>query len=442
MSTLIHPVSNESVLIETLATGDEVVNGDVVDSNSARISQALAKWGLPVQRHQALPDHESLLLEGIRAISERADVCIASGGLGPTEDDLTADIVAKLLGVEVLIDELAVERMKERFAKSGYRFSENNRRSARYPAGAEVRQNEVGTAPAFTIRIGRCQFFFLPGVPSEFDFFVKDFVLPWIQASWPEGSTVTVQLKTLHWGESHLAEAFQDYSRLFPKVRLGYRAHAPEVWLKLTASGASRDAALRSLEPAIDEALRRVGDTVFGRDEEELNQVVHRLLTERKVTLSTAESCTGGLTAQQITLLPGSSAYFLGGVVSYSNDLKEKLLGVPAETLEKYGAVSPQVAKAMALGALERLGSDLAVSITGVAGPSGGTPEKPVGLVQLAIAGTLGKNGKRVKPWVHSVECRFRGGRERIQRASAWTALDLIRRVLQDVEIPKQLGIR
>jgi nicotinamide-nucleotide amidase len=416
-----------SFVIETLATGDEVVNGDVVDSNSAHVSQLLARMGWPVERHQALPDDRELLNQGIRAISQRADLCICSGGLGPTEDDLTADIVGEVLGVPVEINDLAVKRMKERFAQMGYRFSENNLRSARVPRGAEAFQNEVGTAPAFSVRMGKCQFFFLPGVPTEFRFFIREVVIPWVERQWPEGHSATVQLKTLGWGESHLAEKFADYPEIFPKVKVGYRAHAPEVWLKLTATAVSRKAALESLQPSIDEALHRIGDSVFGRDDDELAELVHRLLIERKIQFAAAESCTGGLVSHLLTAIPGSSAYFQGGAVTYSNELKERLLGVPSELLKAHGAVSREVAIAMARGALDRLGATLAVSITGIAGPTGGTPEKPVGLVHLALASSAG--------WVHATERRFRGSRERVQRAAAFTALDLVRRHLSGLKL-------
>jgi nicotinamide-nucleotide amidase len=411
-------------VIETLATGDEVVNGDVVDSNSAHVCRLLMRLGLPTTRHQALPDDRALLLDGLRAIGERADLCVASGGLGPTEDDLTADIVGELLGVPVDIDETAVARMKERFARLGYRFSENNRRSARVPHGADVMQNEVGTAPAFSVRIGRCQFFFLPGVPQEFRFFVDAFVLPWAEKRWPVGNTAFAQLKTLGWGESHLAEKFQDFPSRFPAVKLGYRAHSPEVWLKLTATADSREEARRVLGPAIDEAMCRVGDSVFGRDDEELPELTHRKLLASGRKLVLAESCTGGLLAHLLTANPGSSEYFVGGAVTYSNALKESVLGVPADLLASKGAVSAEVARAMAEGALAHLGGDLAVAITGIAGPGGGTAEKPVGLVYLALArrDTVGGITTQV------AEQRYRDSRERVQKAAAWSALDLLRK--------------
>ncbi len=412
-------------VIETLATGDEVVNGDVVDSNSAFVSARLARLGLPLTRHGALPDDERLLAEGIREISGRADLCICSGGLGPTDDDLTADVVGRLLGVHVDIDEEAIRRMKLRFAEMNYKYTENNRRSARVPRGARAFQNDVGTAPAFAVKIGRCEFFFLPGVPREFRFFVEAQVLPWAESMWPEGMSATIQLKTLGWGESHLALQFEDFHSLFPAVKVGYRAHSPEVWVKFTAEAETRELALAALAPVVLEARNRIGSTIFGQDEDELPAMVHEKLIASGLQLVTAESCTGGMISQLLTGNAGSSAYFRGGVVAYSNDLKRSLLGVSEEVLSEQGAVSREVAEAMCRGALGQLGSDLALSVTGVAGPDGGTTDKPVGLVYLGIAW---REQNTILSQV--IERRFRGDRERVQKAAAYTALEMVRRRL------------
>ena len=415
-------------VIETLATGDEVVSGDVVDSNSAFIASLLTRHGLPLTRHGALPDDGELLAQGILEISERADLCICSGGLGPTEDDLTADIVGKVIGAPVDIDEEAIRRMKARFLEMNYRFTENNLRSARVPRGARAFQNDAGTAPAFAVKIGRCEFFFLPGVPREFRFFAKNHVLPWAEARWPNGVAATVQLKTLGWVESHLAEKFEDFAHEFPTVKVGYRAHTPEIWIKFTAEAATRALALESLGPALAEARIRIGGTVFGQDDDELPTMVHRELLASRKTLSTAESCTGGWVAHLLTSLPGSSAYFRGGVIAYSNELKQALLGVTDATLREHGAVSRETAKALCEGALAKLGSDLAISITGIAGPDGGTPDKPVGLVFLGLAW---KDAGGIQCQV--LERRFRGDRERVQKAATFTALEMIRRRLAGV---------
>ena len=411
--------------IETLATGDEVVNGDVIDSNSAYVSASLSRRGYLIAKHTALPDDKDALEEGIREISERADLCICSGGLGPTEDDLTSEIVAKVLGVSVQVDEEALRRMKERFLKFGYRFSANNEKSSRIPKGCMVLQNDVGSAPGFSVKIRKCQFFFLPGVPREFYFFVDQAVLKWVETSFPSGFGAVVQLKTLGYGESHLAEKFEDYPRLFHKIKVGYRIHSPEVWIKLTAEGGPRQECLKTLQPAIDEAKRRLGNSIFGSDQDELDEIVHKLLLEKGLALSTAESCTGGRISQMLTAHPGSSAYFMGGAVVYSNELKQKLLGVESLTLSQFGAVSSETALAMAQGARKNFGTDLAIAVTGIAGPTGGTPDKPVGLVYLSLASPSGDQVLRK---------RFRGARLQVQKAAAYTALEMVRRQIMCLE--------
>ena len=237
--------------------------------------------------------------------------------------------------------------------------------------------------------------------------------------------SATIQLKTLGWGESHLALQFDDFQRLFPAIKVGYRAHSPEVWVKFTAEAETRELALAELAPVVLEARNRIGDTIFGQDDDELPRMVHQKLIASRLQLATAESCTGGLISQLLTANAGSSAYFRGGVVAYSNDLKRSLLGLSEEILKEQGAVSRGAADAMCRGALEHLGSDLALSVTGVAGPDGGTPDKPVGLVYLGIAW---KERNTVQSQV--IERKFRGDRERVQKAAAYTALEMLRRRL------------
>lgn len=413
-------------VIETLATGDEVVAGDVLDSNGAFLARQLTARGLLVSRHTALPDDAPALAAGMREIAERADLCITCGGLGPTEDDLTVEVVAGLLQVPVQHDEMALARMQQRFARAGYRFSSNNARSARVPAGSTVHQNEVGTAPAFSVMIERCRFFFLPGVPKEFRDFVARVVLPWVDQRWPDGFGAVRQLKTLGWGESHLAERFEDYPTLFPQVKVGYRAHSPEVWLKLSVTAADRATALATIEPALTEARRRLGPTVFGLDDETLEGIVHVQLVANSHRLALAESCTGGLATTLLAAQPGASHYLRGTVIAYADEGKRDLLGVAPPLLATHGAVSREVAVAMVMSVRERFAADLALAITGVAGPSGGSDAKPVGTVYLALA-TPGGAGA---PQLQCVRRHFRGDRERVQRAAALTALEMLRRWL------------
>ncbi|MGK5089656.1 CinA family nicotinamide mononucleotide deamidase-related protein [Bdellovibrionota bacterium FG-2] len=413
-------------IIEILATGDEVVSGDVTDTNASFIAKRLSALGYQVTRHQAVPDDQKLITETLTEISRRSDICICSGGLGPTEDDLTTGIVSKLAGINTVLNEEAVARMRARASSRGVVFSESSTRSAWVPEQSEVYQNEVGAAPAFLLKIGRCIFFFLPGVPVEFHFFVEKYLLPWMTEHCPEGTSATQQLKTLGLPEASLAERFSDYSTLFPHLKVGYRAHGPEVWFKLSATGSSRQAAIDSMTPALNEARARLDDVLWGSGDEELALVVHELLLTSGLKLVTAESCSGGKIAHALTSYAGSSEYFLGGVVCYSNELKIALLGVSPTLLETHGAINAQCAQAMAEGALKNLGGDLAVSVTGLAGPTGETPGHPIGQVFVGLASI----GQTVV-----VERRFTGNRQRVQNAATLTALEIVRRHLTSQKV-------
>ncbi len=418
------------MIVETLATGDEVVQGDVVDSNSAYLSRKLAHEGALISRHTTLPDEREALKKGILEIASRADFCVASGGLGPTEDDLTVEVVSSLLGVSVVEDQSALERLKLRYDRMGLRLAPNNVKTVTVPVGAEVFQNEVGTAPAFSVKLGKCEFFFLPGVPKEFYFFVETRVLPRfkeITRSQNFPVSFVRQLKTLGIPESHVAEKFLDYPQAYPQVKVGYRVHGSEVWLKLTAQGESREAALGLLEPAFEEARSRLGDVIFGKDDEELPTIIHQLFAGSGKKFAVAESCTGGILSSWVTAQSGSSEYFEGGAVVYSESLKKRILGVPSDLIYQFGVVSGECAEAMALGALERFEVDYALAITGIAGPSGGTEAHPVGTVYLALA-------DRAENEVWVLQRKFRGDRERVQRASALTALEMLRRRILGVE--------
>ena len=413
--------------IEILSTGNEVVSGDIVDSNSARISRRLMLLGLATQRHQAVGDDRIQLRHILTEISARADVCICSGGLGPTEDDLTAEVVSQVLGVDLVLDEEASRRMRARFAEFNAHFPENNLKSARLPRGARVLQNEVGTAPAFVSRMGSCEFWFLPGVPSEFDFFVETQIIPAVRERIVQTEAERVQVrqfKTLGWGESALSEKFHDFEALFPKIEIGYRAHLPEVWLKLTARGASLAEAQEQLVLPSQEVRHRLGTAIFGEQEQELGPLVHDLFIQRGLSLAVAESCTGGLLSSWLTAMPGSSRYFLGGAITYSNALKVQMLGVLPKTLEQFGAVSEPVAREMATGICQISQADWGISITGVAGPSGGSAEKPVGLVYCGMM-----NSRTGQVWVD--EWRLRGERERVQSNAAALSLHLLRQRIE-----------
>ncbi len=414
------------VRIETLATGDEVVSGDVLDGNAAYLARHLRDAGYSVARQGAVPDDLKSIADALLEISARARLCVVSGGLGPTEDDLTAEAAARAAGLPLETHDPSLALLKERFARLGLRFTENNARSARMPKGCEVHVNPVGSAPGFALTIGGCRFFFLPGVPREYEALANAAVLPWVGENLrlAAGEAVALaELQTFGWPESHLAERFAGFEARFPAVRLGYRLKAPEVILKLTARGRDSAEARRSLEAPLEEARRMLGPTVVEPGSEGIPGAVHRLMTERRLTLSLAESCTGGRVARLLTSYAGSSAYFMGGVVAYADAVKRRLLGVPDGLFVAGGpgAVSAECAEAMAAGALERFGTDLAVSVTGIAGPGGATEGKPVGLVHFCLAERA--SGVRI-----ALRRNFRGDRERVQATSAFVALEMVRR--------------
>lgn len=412
--------------IETLATGDEIVSGDVIDTNGAYFSQKITAFGQLVSRHGAVPDDAAAISAVLLEISSRADLCVCSGGLGPTEDDLTADVVAGLLGRPVEFHAESLERSRARFEKLGLRFSENNRRSTRVPQGSLVLLNEVGTAPGFSMQLGRCRFYFLPGVPAEYRFFVDQHILPWVEASHTGLRSAVMQFKTLGFAESHLSEKFLDFAELFPDIKVGYRARSPEVWLKLTAEAQTRELALQKLQAPIAEMDRRIGPWIYSRDQREIAEVVQALLQKNAETVATAESCTGGRIGQMLTANSGASEIYLGGTIPYSNAMKEKLLHVSSDTLSQFGAVSAACAREMAEQTLHTFKSTFALATTGIAGPTGATAEKPVGLVYLALAHR--QPGGAVQTQV--LERTFRGDRARVQKASAYTALEMLRRHL------------
>jgi nicotinamide-nucleotide amidase len=419
--------------IEIISTGDEVVNGDVLDTNGAKAAKLLSALGFHVARFSGAPDSETELTALYTEVSARADLCIACGGLGPTTDDLTTDIVSKAFNLPLEINAEAEHLMRERIQKAGLRFAESNLRSARIPQGAEVYQNQTGSAPGYAVRLGKCLFFFLPGPPREYLPMLSEHVLPRIERNFSLSTrSVIRQFKTLGWSESLLADELKDFETLYP-VRMGYRAHSPEVWVKINCEGTSFENALEASHPAVTELQRRLGHSIFAEGEETLPARVHNLLLSRAqsqdpVQLAFAESCTGGALARMVTQMPGSSVYFAGGVVSYANSLKQELLEVSPDLLSLHGAVSLEVASVMGTGAARiaslesKTGNVLGVGITGVAGPTGGSDAKPVGLVYIALANASGV--------IQVLKRNFRGERGRIQNAACLTALEMIRRHL------------
>ncbi|MBN2705362.1 MAG: CinA family nicotinamide mononucleotide deamidase-related protein, partial [Deltaproteobacteria bacterium] len=324
------------------------------------------------------------------------EIMIVTGGLGPTLDDLSRDAAARVLGVELYNDPASLEKIEEFFRRRQRLMPANNTRQAQFPAGSRIIANPYGSAPGFSLTIGRGRFYFLPGVPGEMKKMFQASIVPELEGLRPEAQRRVRTLTTYGLGESALEEKLGEagFSADFPEIRLGYRAAFPEVQVKLYLP-AARPEVLTDLEK---QALRRLQE-ILGRklvSAQGLNlaQTVAAALSERRLTLALAESCTGGLLANQLTNIPGSSAYFLLGAVTYANAAKERVLGVKPALLERYGAVHEKTATAMAEGAQRVAGADYGLATTGIAGPDGGSPDKPVGTVCIGLAGPRGSSAR------------------------------------------------
>jgi len=366
------------------------------------------------------------MIDAFKRAASRSQIALVSGGLGPTRDDLTTDALAEAFGLELILDEASLEGIRSLFHAHGREMTENNVSQARFPEGADILPNPLGTAPGFSIAQGSTRFFCLPGVPNEMTRMMDEQVLPRIEAMRGEGLAVRARLlRTFGMGESTLDDELKDIAAS-GDVSLGFRTSFPDNYLRPLARAASAEQAEAALDRVCDAIRQRLGPLVYGEDQQTLDAVVGQMLAERGMTIAAAESCTGGLIATRITDNPGSSAYFAGGVVAYSNAAKSALLGVPAATLEEHGAVSDLVVRAMAEGVRERFNVDIGIATTGISGPDGGTDSKPVGLVHIALA-------REAATYAESFV--FRMDRARHRLLTSQIALDWVRRTLLGVEL-------
>jgi nicotinamide-nucleotide amidase len=401
-----------------LSIGTELTRGELINSNAAWLASELTSLGFEVVEHAVVDDHVERILEALNRLSGHVRVVVSTGGLGPTSDDLTARAVAATLGVGLMRDEVSLEAIRRRFEKAGRTMSPSNEKQADFPEGAEVLPNPAGTAPGFSVRLGDCTLFFLPGVPREMEIMFEQQVAPRIRALAPDDSYQT-RLRTFGLPESVVGERLAGVEPAYPGITLGYRAHFPEIEVKVLARADSRAAARHLCEEATREVKSRLGSSNYGEGDDTFAGVVGRALRMRGWTLAIAESCTGGLVGHLLTREPGASDFLLLDAVTYANSAKARVLGVDEETIRWHGAVSPEVAEAMARGAKRVAGADIALSLTGVAGPSGGTDSKPVGTVYIAIARADGGIDVQLRS--------LSGGRERIQVLAAYEALQAVR---------------
>lgn len=377
------------MIVQVLSTGSELLMGDVVDSNAAFICRRFWEIGIRVHRTTIVSDRMDDISQVLKSISQQADVCIVTGGLGPTKDDLTAAACADAAADKLVLHDAALDSMRPFFERKGYELTPENEKQAILPAGAGILENRHGTAPGFYLKIGTCLFFFLPGVPSEMKQMLGTQVVKMIESTFSLSAPVPLmRLTVFGLGESKTGALLSDFEELFPNLVVGFRAVFPliEVKLSLRQKADLKNEAKQELEKAGNIACKRFGRHLVSDKGVSMAEEVGRLLVKQKKTLAIAESCTGGLIANWMTDVAGSSDYFLFSGVTYSNDAKMNILGVDQKIIIDNGAVHENTAAQMAAGARLKSGADIGVSTTGIAGPTGGSKEKPVGMVCIGLS--------------------------------------------------------
>ncbi len=407
--------------VEILTIGDELCRGEIVDTNAAWLAQSLWELDIPVIWMTSCRDVDEDIRSALECAAKRADVVITSGGLGPTCDDLTVDVVASLLGVAGEVHEPSRAQMETRLKMLGIVPTENQLRQVRAPAGATVYRNPAGAAPGFEVRLGTTPVFSLPGPPRELKaIFEHGLRARLIELREAEGRPIRLAkriYRTFGRGESQIAGALDGLLPDDARFSLHYQVQFPEVLVKVVVRDPDAGVAGAALADLDSELRKRLGKYVYGIDSESLPAVVGAALSRRGQTVATAESCTGGLIGALLTDVPGSSAYYLGGVVAYHDQVKQKLLGVKSETLARDGAVSEATVVEMAAAIREKLGATWGISVSGIAGPSGGTEDKPVGTVWFALAGPDTAQARKIL---------WPGSREDVRKLSAHRALSLL----------------
>lgn len=421
--------------IELITIGDELLLGFTVDTNAAHLARELAGVGVEIVRRTTVGDAAGAIASAVREALDRTGAVVTTGGLGPTSDDLTKPAIAALFGRTLHLHADILTALERRWQSYGWpgTLPAANRQQALIPDGAVVIDNRHGSAPGIWLEDEQHRWVaMLPGVPREMRGMLADELIPRLRSRLASDDTVVRSrtLRTTGIGESALADRLGDLAGGVEALPLAYLPSPEGVDLRLTARGIAGPVADRLLTAGIERLRERVGAYIYGEDATDLAAVVLAECQARGLHLAVGESCTGGLFGARLTAIPGSSAVFMGGVIAYDNSLKQSLLGVPADLLASSGAVSEAVARALATGARDRAGADIGVGITGVAGPDGGTPEKPVGTVWLAVALPPSSHGDLVH--VRTRRTMLIGGRDEIRRRAVQVALDMVRRSLTD----------
>ncbi len=411
--------------IGILTIGNELTNGRTADTNSSFIAREINLQGWQVEIMMSVSDDFDTIKTRLHYLLSFTDAVICTGGLGPTADDITTAAVAKAFDLPLFTDEKVLAYLKEIFVRFNLHWTENNAKQALFPQGAEVIPNPVGTAAGFALPVKDKLVFVIPGVPSETQRILPEGVIPVLRRYFPQPVQHMVKqtIKMFGLGEAAVDEKLADFHFEAIGVSVGFYPVFPENHLVLIARSDSQEEAQKNLQKAQDEVTARLKDNIFAYGEQALEEMIAAFLTEKKLTIAVAESCTGGLIANRLTDVSGSSVYFQQGLVTYSNKAKISLLGVPAEIIEKYGAVSEETARLMAEGVRKLAGTDLGLSSTGIAGPTGGSKEKPVGTVYVALA-----DGSQTV----CRHYRYRWDRKRNKLISSEAALMMLKNYLQE----------
>ncbi len=405
-----------------LTIGDEILIGQIIDSNSAWMAEQLNLQGIRVTKIISISDTAEAIREALDDSFAKTDLILMTGGLGPTKDDITKKTLAEYYGVGMSFHEASFERLSNMFARWGRATTPAHREQCYMPDNAKILTNKAGTAPGMWFATGGKIAVSMPGVPYEMKYLMEHEVLPLIASTFPGKPIIHRTILTIGEGESRIAHRIQDIEEnLPPHIKLAYLPNLGQVRLRLSATGDDLVELKKALDAQVALIETRIPEFIFGYEKDTIEKVMGALLVKNKKTIATAESCTGGLVAHRITSIPGSSTYYEGSVIAYSYKLKEKLLNVSSELLNTHGAVSEQAVKAMLKGLLENLGTDIGIAISGIAGPGGGTPEKPVGTIWIAV-------GDKNK--TNTLKLQLGKSRSNNIKYTATKALDMVRHFL------------
>lgn len=405
---------------QILSVGTEILLGDIINTNARYIARRLADMGISVYYQSVVGDNPSRLRKEYELAFKRADMVIATGGLGPTNDDLTKEVAADYFGKRLVVDQCSLKKIEDYFARTGRAMPDSNRKQAYLPEGAVILPNKNGTAPGCIINEDNKTLVLLPGPPREMAPMFEEEVVPYLE-QFQDSVMVSKILRVLGLGESLMTERIRDIIDSQRNPTIAPYAKEGESILRITAKARDREEAEGLIAPLERQIRERLGENVYGIDDDTIEDVVAEMLIKKGLTISTAESCTGGFLAAALINHPGISSSFIEGAITYSNEAKMKRLGVKKETLDSFGAVSSRTAYEMADGIARSAGTDIGISVTGIAGPDGGTPEKPVGLVYV---------GLYIRGSVSTIKLNLVGDRGHIRRLTVLRALDELRRRL------------